>query len=274
MAADYEHERFWIFDSGGARHLISDRKASISLHEYTANENPHTHKTAGGGPVAVRGYGTAKMRLHHLYGSHTEYTFNAYFNPDMDFNLLSTTRAREEMGIWWSSKDLFIRDIKTDIIVGTTYIDQGVPVVNVVPSTTEVAAVATPHYSDDEMEIVLAAVKEDVMKAHRRLGHCGIAKLRGATDTKEKIEKHLSVMSAVKQMRNARYLEKNNLSTTLTRMIRPQYVLKEHYGRYPRYWQIDGGGEFKKVATWGRKRGITFKVTPHVHQNQTANPNV
>ena len=114
-----------------------------------------------------------------------------FFNPQLPFNLLSSTIARNEMGFYWNSKDLLLRDVNTDIAIGTTRIWQGVPVIDTYhkdPHTKTLVA-ATPELSHDDLEIIAAMAKEDIYQVHRRLGHAGVPKIRGVLDTKERIEK-------------------------------------------------------------------------------------
>ena len=47
-----------------------------------------------------------------------------------------------------------------------------------------------------------------------------------------------------------------------THMIRFCEEMKLLTGRYPGYWRMDNGTEFKRFTSWGQERGMVFEITP------------
>ena len=101
-----------------------------------------------------------------------KYIIDAYFNPDLDFNMLSTTKMLQDMGIWWSSKDLILRSTDDDRVVGWTYVYCGVPRITISPRDVVLAA------TDDREATTETLLASEAMLVHRRMGHAGIPKMR------------------------------------------------------------------------------------------------
>jgi hypothetical protein len=105
----------WIVDSGAARHMVADRVAFIKLKEYGLLNMPYQHNTAGAGEVSAKGFRKAKIWIRGPAGNYTKFIINMMYNPDLDFNLLSTNQIKE-VKLWWLSKDLLIHDMSNIII--------------------------------------------------------------------------------------------------------------------------------------------------------------
>ncbi|OJJ53099.1 hypothetical protein ASPSYDRAFT_542002 [Aspergillus sydowii CBS 593.65] len=166
---------------GAARTITGDRDIFIDYHEYGPNEKAYKHATAGGGDASMKGHGTIILRIRTIDGGCREYRTMAYFNPQLPFNLVSSTTARDEMGFYWNPKDLLLRDVNTDIAIGTTRIWQGVPVINTYqkdPNTKTLIAI-TPELESNDLEIIAALTQDDIYQVHRRLGHAGVPKIKG-----------------------------------------------------------------------------------------------
>jgi hypothetical protein len=101
---------FWMVDSGSSKNIIADQNAFTELHLYGPNKTPYHHQTAGKEIVAVKGYGKAIIQLPVVKGRNNCFKINAYYNPDLDFNMLSTSQMQQSMGAYWYHKDLTIRD--------------------------------------------------------------------------------------------------------------------------------------------------------------------
>ncbi|CEL09510.1 hypothetical protein ASPCAL12645 [Aspergillus calidoustus] len=190
----------WIVDSGASQHLIGNRALFKTLYEYGPNEQAYRHKTAGGGIVSAKGYGTANVRLYHN-GACVDREISAYYNPDLDFNMLSTEKMKQDMRASWSSKDLYIRDWDTNDILGSTYNFHGVPRVIVFPNDDLILAALNKKQKKEKQhnmeqrqlsektaeEDEKVLTHEEILLAHRRLGHIGLPKLRKALNN-NKIE--------------------------------------------------------------------------------------
>jgi hypothetical protein len=81
---------FWIVDSGAACNMVAERAAFIELKEYGPLDTPYRHNIAGAGDVSVKGFGKVKIWIRGPAGNYMEFIINAMYNPDLDFNLLST----------------------------------------------------------------------------------------------------------------------------------------------------------------------------------------
>jgi hypothetical protein len=139
QAAAISPSEVWLVDSGASQNLVSNRELFIKFHEYSPGDIPYRYKTAGGGIASAKGYSKVIVRLQYN-GKITKRETFAYYNPDLDFHMLSTDKMGKDMKAYWCSKDLHIRDWSTDEIIGSSYDYHGVPRAIVMPSGTALAA--------------------------------------------------------------------------------------------------------------------------------------
>jgi hypothetical protein len=139
QAAAISPSEVWLVDSGASQNLVGNRELFIEFHEYGPGDIPYRHETAGGGIASAKGYGKVIVRLQYN-GKITERETFAYYNPDLDFHMLSTDKMGKDMKAYWCSKDLHIRDWSTDEIIGSLYDYHGVPRAIVMPLGTALAA--------------------------------------------------------------------------------------------------------------------------------------
>lgn len=294
-ATDLTMKSEWLWDTGASQHITPDRTHFIEYRDFFPNEKPYRYKTSHAGQGQATGVGIILIKLDAGNGQFTVIKDQAYYNPDMEFGILSQGRIEETQG-YWLYPDRTIREIATQKIVAYFDMKYNVPFVRLFR----------------DIQVQAATVKVDPYLLHRRLGHAGTPRLKATISSHEEIETEGSSnfdCDACLRAKSRRQVSRAPITTSTDptdlwtadlQMIKPTghggflYTLvmvnpatqrsevrflrtksdatqnlinfnKEHKnvtGYYIRSWRVDGGTEFQGFKKWAEAEGIRVTVTP------------